>query len=149
MSPCDRQSDPKDFPRGGLRLTAFRLLSNASMMLSAEALDIVSYLKTAQGTFVSLAEVSRRAGGRQRFQDTPDWAKNLMSTLVDAGMIEVNARGHYRVPPARQPQSPARAAVQTSVSPSNTPRGTVVGDDYFPVCDLPKIVAGDYFPSSE
>ncbi len=119
------------------------------MILSAEASEIVSYLKTAPGKFVSQAEISRRAGGKQRFQESPSWAKNLLTLLVDAKMIEVNARGHYRVPPAKQPDKPVPTPVQSKGSLTGKPGGQVVGDDYFPVGELPKIVAGDYFPSHD
>jgi len=114
------------------------------MVLSAEALDIITYLKTAHGKFVSILEISKRAGGRRRFEESPNWAKNLMSPLLDAGLIEVNARGHYRVPgtPDDQPEAPAKPA---SPAPRK-PKAEIVGDDYFPKTTTPRIVGGDYFP---
>jgi hypothetical protein len=114
------------------------------MVLSAEALEILTYLKTAHGKYVSILEISKRAGGRRRFEESPNWAKNLMSPMLDAGMIEVNARGHYRIPPSAndQPKAPANPP---SPAPRK-PKAKIVGDDYFPTATTPRIVGGDYFP---
>ena len=115
------------------------------MILSAEALEIIAYLKTARGKFVSMPEISRRAGGRRRFEESAGWAKNLMSLLLDAGLIQVNARGHYRVRTNAQPHAPAKPA-----APSRQKfQGKIVGDDYFPTSNTPRIVEGDYFPTSD
>ncbi|HWW00533.1 MAG TPA: hypothetical protein VNZ64_12610 [Candidatus Acidoferrum sp.] len=119
------------------------------MILSSEASEIITYLKTAQGEFVNLAEISRRAGGKRRFEGSPDWAKNLMSPLVDAGMIEVNSRGHYRVPPTAQPKGEPPAPAKPASPSRRTPRGKILGDNYFPESDAPRVVAGDYFPTSD
>ena len=113
------------------------------MILNSEALDILAYLKTAPGKFVPMGEICRRAGGRQRFEKTPRWASGIMSSLVDAGLVEINEHGHYRlvskdkaVPASSQPTA---AAAQ--------PQSGVVGDDYFPAPHVPAIVDGNYFPS--
>jgi hypothetical protein len=66
------------------------------IILSSEELEILEYLKSWNGQYVALAEICRRAGGRQRYKETPNWAKPLMSRLVEARMAEVNERGHYR-----------------------------------------------------
>ena len=119
------------------------------MILSAEASEIIAYLKTANGKFVNLAEISRRAGGKRRFEDTPDWAKNLMSPLVDAGFLEVNSRGHYRVPVNGQDKAQPQAAAKPTPPPPPKQRGKVLGDNYFPTSEESQIVAGDYFPTSD
>jgi hypothetical protein len=111
------------------------------MILNAEALEIIAYLKTDPGRFFSLLEISRRAGGRGRFHESPGWARNLMSPLLDAGLIEVNARGHYRVPASARPHAPAKPA---SPAPRKSPK-KIVGDDYFPTSNRPRIIEGDYF----
>ena len=115
------------------------------MILSAEALDIIAYLKTASGKFVSMPEISRRAGGRRRFEESAGWAKNLMSPLLDAGLIEVNARGHYRVRTKVQPHTPAKASAPSR----QKSQGKIVGDDYFPTSNTPRIIEGDYFPTTD
>lgn len=121
------------------------------MILSAEAAEIIAYLKTAHGKFVSLAEISRKAGGRRRFEELPNWAKNLMPLMMDAGIVEVNARGHYRVqtPDQPPPQPQHHPHAKPASSTAHKPRGKVLGDDYFPASDGPRVVAGDYFPTSD
>ena len=117
------------------------------MILNAEALEIIAYLKTAPNKFVSLLEISRRAGGRRRFEESPNWARNLMAPLLEAGLIEVNARGHYRCLISGQPETKPQAP---PVSASPAPRklaAKIVGGDYFPDNQGPMIVGGDYFPA--
>lgn len=84
------------------------------MILSSDELEILGYLKSWKGKFVTLVEICRSAGGRQRFKETPKWAYPLMSRLVDMKMAEVNERGHYR------------AVLEIEAA------ATVIGDDYFP-----------------
>lgn len=115
------------------------------MNLSAEALEILTYLKTAPGKFFSLSEISRKAAGRRQFQESPDWAKNLMPGLLESGLIQVNPRGHYRVPAPAGQAGPRRPATPT---PPKI-RGRILGDDYFPAAEQPRIVNGDYFPKGE
>jgi hypothetical protein len=119
------------------------------MILSAEALDIIAYLKTAPNKFVSLQEISRRAGGRRRFEEFPNWAKNLMAILIDAGLLEVNARGHYRVPGQNEMQTKPQAQPATAFCSVFSSGPKVVGEDYFPSRAQPRIVGGDYFPSTD
>ncbi len=119
------------------------------MILNAEALDVLAYLKTIPGNFVSLAEISRRAGGRRRFDESPSWAKHLMLPLREAGLIEINARGHYRI--VAEESSVAQEVIVRSASTAATwkTEAGIVGDDYFPKNEGPRIVAGDYFSGDD
>ena len=85
-----------------------------------------------------MVEICRCAGGRRRFRETPNWAKGMMGRLVEANLIQVNDRGHYRyivedekatTPEASKPQPPR-----------------TVGEDYFPASDNSGVVGEDYFP---
>ncbi len=117
------------------------------MFLSADALDILAYLRTAPGKFFSMPEISRCAAGRRRFQDSPSWARSQMTPLVDAGLVEINERGHYCVPnlaravpqPEASPISPLTREpkiIDGGHSPESASRGgRIVGDDYFPSVD--------------
>lgn len=115
------------------------------MTLNAEALDIIAYLKTVPGKFVTLAEISRRASGRKRFEESPGWARHLMMPLRDAGYIEINTHGHYRIAGGTQPA--AQPAAKPAAPATRKPKASIVGDDYFPQTEQPRIVGGDYFPS--
>jgi|SRR5215813_10594236 len=117
------------------------------MILSADALDIIAYLKTASNKFVSILEISRRAGGRRRYEESPNWARDLMAPLIDAGLLEVNARGHYRVPVEKEAETKPQTQTTSTLCSIFTCGPKIVGDDYFPGKEQPKIVGGDYFPS--
>lgn len=66
------------------------------MIWSADELEILEYLKGWNGKFVPMVEICRRASGRQRYEGDKHWAKGLMTRLLDAKLVEVNERGHYR-----------------------------------------------------
>jgi hypothetical protein len=119
------------------------------MILNAEMLDIIAYLKTAPNKFVSLQEISRRAGGRKRFEETPTWARNLMAPLLEAGMIEVNPRGHYRCQGTSSSETEPATPAKSASSPPLRPGSRIVGGDYFPDGQGPSIVGGDYFPATD
>ena len=69
-----------------------------------------------------------------------------MSPLLDAGLIEVNARGHYRVAFSAQHRAELQESVEPASSAPRKSRMKIVGDDYFPTSNGPRIVEGDYFP---
>ena len=96
--------------------------TNTVMVLSSDELEILGYLKSWKGKYVTLVEISRSAGGRQRFKETPKWANPLMARLVEMNLAEVNERGHYR------------AVFEEEANAS------VVGDDYFPAPKEPEPV---------
>jgi hypothetical protein len=123
------------------------------MVLSADEIEILEYLKSWKGSYVSLVEVCRSAGGRQRFKDSPNWANPFMSRLVEANLAEGNDRGHFRY----VEQEIAAAPVTASATPQNDT--AIVGDDYFPTTAAPEvasaapqndvaIVGDDYFPTT-
>jgi hypothetical protein len=114
------------------------------MTLNAESLEVLEYLRSTPGQFVPYIEISRRAGGRQRFKDNPHWPKAWLSNLVDADLVEVNEHGRYRAK-GIQTKQPAPKPVAIAIA---GPQATVVGDDYFPAPERRKVVGDDYFPSA-
>ena len=109
------------------------------MILSSDELEILAYLKSWNGASISMLEICRCAGGRRKFKETPNWAKGLMGRLVEAKMIQVNDRGHYRFPAEAKPAAHAKSRRVT--------RAHTIGDNYFPATDGPRIVGDNYFPS--
>ncbi|MDB6017285.1 MAG: hypothetical protein JWR19_1774 [Pedosphaera sp.] len=89
------------------------------MILSSDELQILDYLKSWNGKFVSMVEICRRAGGRQKFKETPHWGKALMARLIESELAEVNERGHYRI----KPEGEISLAEAT---------GVVIDENYFP-----------------
>jgi hypothetical protein len=67
--------------------------------MDADEQDIFNYLKTWGKEFVSVREVCRRAGTKQRFIDEPDWAKPLMLLMAERGILERDTAGRYRIKP--------------------------------------------------
>ena len=59
--------------------------------------DICTYLKSHAGQFVSAREIARRAGGKWRFRDDPNWATQGLLRLVEQGILESDASGYYRL----------------------------------------------------
>ncbi len=102
------------------------------MILSSDELEILSYLKSWNGKYVTMIEICRCAGGRQKFRETPNWAKNLMSRLVEAGAVAVNERGHYRWIDLATPPKPGVAFPVKSKFNVPSKTAVIVGDDYFP-----------------
>jgi hypothetical protein len=60
--------------------------------------DICDYLKSLLGQFASAREISRRAGGKHRFRDEPEWASPVLDRLVEKGIVETDSTHHYRLP---------------------------------------------------
>jgi hypothetical protein len=65
--------------------------------MDADEREICLYLKGWPGQFVSVAEITRRAGGKRRGRQEPNWAVPVLSRLVEKGILEADATGHYRL----------------------------------------------------
>src|SRR5258706_2172866 len=63
---------------------------------------ILGYLQKYPLSFVSAMEVSKRAAGKKRFLDNPDWAKPVLQGLTLQKILEVDALGHYRIRPVKE-----------------------------------------------
>lgn len=66
-------------------------------LMDAEEREICLYLKGFPGQFVSYAEISRRAGGKRRYRQEPEWATPILARMVERGIIESDATGHYKL----------------------------------------------------
>jgi len=58
---------------------------------------VLSYLESFKDQFISHTEVSKRAAGKRRFIESPDWARAVLQRLALQGVLEVNAFGQYRI----------------------------------------------------
>jgi hypothetical protein len=117
------------------------MLSFASddvMILSSDEAEILDYLNTCRDGYVSIVEICRCAGGRQKFKDSPNWARVFMTRLVEARLVEVNDRGHFRRTPGepdtelitRNQAEPANQVERSEPVPLDN--GLIIGDNYFP-----------------
>jgi hypothetical protein len=64
--------------------------------MDADEREICLYLKGWPGQFVSVAEITRRAAGKRRGRQEPNWALPVLSRLVEKGILESDSTGHYR-----------------------------------------------------
>ena len=65
--------------------------------MDADEKAICLYLKGFPGQFVSYGEVSRRAAGKRRYRQDPNWAATLLPRLVEKGILESDSTGHYKL----------------------------------------------------
>lgn len=65
--------------------------------MEADERQIEAYLESMAGQFVSGREIARRAGGKSRFEEDPNWAAPALRELVEKGIIEMDPTGHYRL----------------------------------------------------
>src|SRR5689334_20733389 len=67
--------------------------------MDADERDICLYLKGWAGQFVSTVEIARRAGGKRRYREDPNWAAPVLTRLVERKLLESDSTGHYRLKP--------------------------------------------------
>lgn len=67
--------------------------------MDADERDIVTYLKSWSGQFVSGREIARRAAGKRRFEKEPDWAVPVLARMVEKGILETDSAAHFRLLP--------------------------------------------------
>ncbi len=67
--------------------------------MDADERDICNYLKACRGQFVSPREIARRAAGKWRFREEPNWAMPVLLRLAEKEILESDASGYYRLRP--------------------------------------------------
>ena len=65
--------------------------------MNADEQEIINYLQTYGAEFVGAAEICRRATTKRRYYEEPDWAKPILMSMKDRGILEVDNQGRYRV----------------------------------------------------
>jgi hypothetical protein len=70
--------------------------------MDADEKEVYNFMKTCAGQFVSAREISRRAAGKWRFRDDPNWAAPILLILVEKGILESDAAGYYRLRPREE-----------------------------------------------
>ena len=65
--------------------------------MDADEREICNYLRSWPGQFISGREISRRAAGKRRFRDDPNWATAVLTRLVERQVLESDSTGHYRL----------------------------------------------------
>jgi len=67
--------------------------------MDADEREIFYFLKTWGQEYVSTKEIARRAAGKKKFHDNPEWAKPLLMRMQERGLVESDTTGRYRVKP--------------------------------------------------
>jgi hypothetical protein len=65
--------------------------------MDAEEREICDFLRSFPGQYVSHREICRRAGGKWRFREDEKWAMPILSRMVEKGLLESDASGHFRL----------------------------------------------------
>jgi hypothetical protein len=68
-------------------------------MMDADEREIYYYLKPWRNEYISAREICRRAGGKKKFRDNQEWAKPVLARMVEKGILETDAAGHFRLKP--------------------------------------------------
>ncbi len=66
-------------------------------MQPEEEREICAYLKSFPGQFVSGRDIARRAGGKWRYRENPEWATLVIERLLEKKIIESDSTHHYRL----------------------------------------------------
>ena len=77
--------------------------------MDADEREIFHFLKTWGSEFVGAKEICRRAGGKKKFYENPDWAKPLLMRMEERGIFESDSMGRYRIKPVGREKIKAQA----------------------------------------
>ena len=67
--------------------------------MDADEKEIFRYLKGQAGVFVTMSLICRHAGGKSRFQESPDWARPALMRMQERGILETDDTGAYHLKP--------------------------------------------------
>ena len=84
--------------------------------MDADQNAICVFLNTWPGQFVSRREICRRAGGKWRFREDENWAVPVLQRMVEAGIVESDDSGHFRL--MKQASAGSSAPRKLWVSPA-------------------------------
>lgn len=67
--------------------------------MDADEREIYDYLKAFDEEWVNAKEICRRAGGKRRFSEDPNWARPILQRMKDQRILEMDLAGRYRIKP--------------------------------------------------
>ena len=65
--------------------------------LNADESCVLQFLKNWPDTFISAAEIARRADGKTRHRTEPRWAAPILGQLVTLKLAETDGHGKFRL----------------------------------------------------
>ena len=96
--------------------------------MDSDEREIFHFLKSWGREFIGAKEIARRAGGKKRFHENPDWAKPLLVRMAERGILEGDAMGRYRLKPVKKSRATETAAEKIE---TETADGELAPDDYY------------------
>ena len=67
--------------------------------MNADEREIYYYLKARRREFVPIREISRRMGSRRKFHAFPDWARAVLISMAERGILESDDEKGFRLKP--------------------------------------------------
>lgn len=68
-------------------------------MMDADEKEIFRYLKSQPGVFVTMNVISRHAAGKNRFNESPVWARAVLMRMAERNILQKDATGAYQLMP--------------------------------------------------
>ena len=84
--------------------------------MDSDEREIYCYLKGQPDQFVSAHSISRHAGGKHRFRDSPDWARPVLLRMKKRGIVVMDATGAYRLGPLPSSESTTKRWVSPQIA---------------------------------
>jgi hypothetical protein len=85
-------------------------------VMDADEREIYQFLKSWGGEYIAPREICRRAGGRKRSHDEPDWAKPVLLRMEERGIVESNSTGHFRIKPIKKKKEQDKRRVSPDIA---------------------------------
>lgn len=84
--------------------------------MTADEFYIYNYLKQTPLLFISGRDIARRAAGKRRFREAPDWAKPALRRMVNKEILESDGTGSYRIKPKKEVEADGRRWVSPAMA---------------------------------
>ena len=105
--------------------------------MDSDEREIFQFLKNRGADYVNGTEICRRAGGKRKFHEDPNWAKPILLRMEERGIIESDSQGRFRIKPVARKKkhtqwvSPDIAKIldESGVAPDGD--GTALAPDEF------------------
>ena len=84
--------------------------------MDSDEREIYYYLKSWKHHYISSLEICRRAGGKKRHLQNPEWAKPVLLRMVEKGILETDPAGHFRLKPVEARHRKAKRWISPQVA---------------------------------
>ncbi|MGB7768948.1 MAG: hypothetical protein WBN22_08865 [Verrucomicrobiia bacterium] len=84
--------------------------------MDADEREIYQFLKSWGSEYIAAREICRRAGGRRRYNEEPEWAKPVLLRMAERGILESNTTGHFRIKPVKKSKEQSKQWVSPDIA---------------------------------